>query len=253
MAIIISISNQKGGVGKSTTSQALASGLAHIKNKKVLLVDLDSQGNATYATGEKDIDMTVYEVMRGMVDIKNAIYETEFIDILPASKKLTQLDVELTEVGKEYKLKESLEEIKSYYDFIVIDTPPALGILTVNALTASDYIIIPSQADVFSLQGIGMLMDTCNNIKKYSNKDLKLLGVLLTRFNARTILSNEMKDMINDTAQQIGTFLYDTVIREGIAIKEAQAIRQDIFNYSSKSNAATDYQNFMEELLERIL
>ena len=253
MAIIISISNQKGGVGKSTTSQALASGLAHIKNKKVLLVDLDSQGNATYATGEKDIDMTVYEVMRGMVDIKNAIYETEFIDILPASKKLTQLDVELTEVGKEYKLKESLEEIKSYYDFIVIDTPPALGILTVNALTASDYIIIPSQADVYSLQGIGMLMDTCNNIKKYSNKDLKLLGVLLTRFNARTILSNEMKDMINDTAQQIGTFLYDTVIREGIAIKEAQALRQDIFNYSSRSNAATDYQNFMEELLERIL
>ena len=252
MTKIISVTNQKGGVGKSTTSQALASGLAHLKNKKVLLVDLDSQGNATYATGENEIDITVYEVMRGMENIKNAIYETEFIDILPASKRLAQLDVELTDVGKEYKLKESLDEIKSYYDYIIIDTPPALGVLTINALTASDYIVIPSQADVYSVQGIGMLMDNFQNVKKYSNKNLKILGILLTRYNARTILSNEMKDMISDTAQQIGTFLYKTVIREAIAIKEAQALRQDIFNYSSKSNPAADYHDFIDELLERI-
>jgi chromosome partitioning protein len=252
MAKVISITNQKGGVGKSTTAQALASGLASLKGFKVLLVDLDSQGNATYATGEQKIEATVYEVMTDKEIITNAIYEAGKIDILPSSPNLSKLDIELDQTGKEYKLKEAINKVKKYYDYIIIDTPPALGILTVNALTTSDFVVIPAQADIYSLQGVGQLLETIEGIKKYTNKGLQLCGVLLTRYDARTILSKDMRAMIERTAEQVGTFLYNTVIREGIAVKEAQASRQDIFSYDAKSHAANDYSDFMGELLERV-
>ena len=252
MAKVISITNQKGGVGKSTTAQALASGLAIIKGYKVLLVDLDAQGNATYATGAQELEATAYEVMTDKEIITNAIYDAGKIDILPSSPNLSKLDIELDQTGKEYKLKEAINKVKKYYDFIIIDTPPALGILTVNALTTSDYAIIPAQADIYSLQGVGQLLETIAGIKKYTNKGLQLCGVLLTRYNARTILSKDMRAMIENTAEQVGTFLYNTVIREGIAIKEAQASRQDIFTYDLNSHAANDYLDFIGELLERV-
>ncbi|GHT96840.1 hypothetical protein FACS1894122_15510 [Alphaproteobacteria bacterium] len=153
-------------------------------------------------------------------------------------------------VGKEYKLVEALERIKPNYDYIIIDTPPALGILTVNALTACDSVIVPAQADVYSLQGIEQLHDTVSTVKQYCNKNLKIQGILLTRFSYRTILSKNILELLEQTAEKIQTKLFKTTIREAIAIKEAQANRQDIFSYAPASNAAIDYNNFINELLE---
>ena len=153
--------------------------------------------------------------------------------------------------GREYRLKEALEPIRKTYDFVIIDTPPALGLLTINAMTASDNVIIAAQADIFSLQGIGQLSETIDAVKKYCNHGLKLMGILLTRHSGRAILSRDMTEMIEATAAQLGTFVYESVIRENISVKEAQASRTDIFSYAPKSNASKDYAAFVDELLER--
>jgi chromosome partitioning protein len=250
MSKIISIMNQKGGVGKSTTAQALRSGL-YKKGFSILLIDLDPQGNTTYTIDASASKNTIYEILTKKSNIKNALIKTEQGDLIKSSICLTKLELELNTTGKEYKLKEALEPIKKQYNYIIIDTPPALGTLTINALTTSDSIIIPSQADIYSLQGIGQLMETINTIKKYCNPKLKIQGILLTRYKHRTILSKDMLEMIEDTASKINTFVYKTVIREAIAIKEAQASKQDIFTYAPKNNASIDYLNFINEFIER--
>ncbi len=247
MSQIISIANQKGGVGKSTTAHALGAGL-HLKGYKVLLVDLDPQGNITYTAGADNKQNTAYELLTGRATIKEVIQETQQGDIIPAGRGLTRLDLELNTTGKEYKLKEILEPLRMNYDYIIIDTPPALGLLTINALTASDSIIITAQADIYSLQGIGQLHETIEAVKKYCNPALHLQGILLTRYSPRAVLSRDMGEMIEATASQIKTFVYKTVIRECISLKEAQASKQDIFTYAPKSNASKDYLSFIGEL-----
>lgn len=247
--MIISIANQKGGVGKSTTSQALGAGL-HQKKYKTLLIDLDPQGNISYTVGATP-GATAYELITGQATAKETIQQTAHGDIIPASRALTLIDTEITATGKEYRLKEAIAGIIKNYDFIIIDTPPALGLLTINALTASNEVIITAQADIYSLQGIGQLQETIQTVKKYCNQGLKVQGILLTRHNPRTILSKDMTELIENTAQQIQTSLYKTVIREGIAIKEAQATRQDIFTYSPKSNPGADYKDFVKEVIGR--
>jgi chromosome partitioning protein len=195
---------------------------------------------------------TAYEVLTRQCEATAAIQQREGRPgILPASKNLARLDVELVATGKEYRLKERLAPIQSLYDFIIIDTPPALGVLTVNALTASHSVVMPAQADIYSLQGIGQLVDTLEAIRAYTNPGLALAGILLTRHSARSILSRDMADVARETARQMGTFLYDTVIREAVAIKESQASRQPIYQYAPKSNAAADYTAFTMEFLER--
>jgi chromosome partitioning protein len=250
MGWTISLANQKGGVGKSTTAQALWAGL-HLKGYRVLLIDIDPQGNTTYTVGITSTTSTAYELLTRKAHVKDTIVNTPNGDIIPSNKQLIKLDLELISTGKEYKLKEALETVKEEYDFIVIDTPPALGILTVNALTASDNLIIPAQAEIYSLQGIGDLYDTINAVKKYCNPNLKIKGILLTRHNSRTILSRDMFELIGDIARQINTFVYKTIIREGVVIKEAQASQRDIFTYSFKSNVSKDYLSFINEFLER--
>ena len=251
MGHIIVTANQKGGVGKSTTSEALAEGLA-CNRKKTLLVDLDAQGSISLTAAADANKPTSYEVLTKQCTVEEAIqHRANRADILPASNNLSRLDVELTATGKEYKLKEQLKPILAMYDFIVIDTPPTLGVLTVNALTAAHSIVIPAQADIYSLQGIGQLAETIDAIKAYTNPGLNLAGILLTRYNARSILSRDMAEAASETAQQIGTFLYRTVIREAVALKEAQARQQSIFNYAPKSNVAMDYMAFVDEFLER--
>jgi len=248
-AKIIVITNNKGGVGKSTTAEALADGLV-LREHKTLLIDLDPQGSLS--TGTNENKPTSYEVMIKQVSIMNAIQQRQDrADILPASKHLSRLISELVDVGKEYRLREVIAPALPHYDYIIIDTPPALSILTVNAMTAAHSLIIPVQADIFSLKGVGQLIESVDAIRTYTNPNIELTGVLLTRHNARSILTRTMADRANKAAETIGTFLYKSVIREAIVVKEAQASAQSLFEYAPDSNPAADYTNFINEFIER--
>ena len=171
-------------------------------------------------------------------------------DIIASSPALAGADTILTETGKEFRLKEALENLSTNYDYCIIDTPPALGILTINALTACNGAIIPAQADIYSLQGISQLGNTLQTVKKYCNPSLAVLGIVLTRYNTRSIISKEVTELIEKVAEELGTKLYKTKIKECTALKEAQAVKQDIFNYAPKSNAAADYKALVNEILE---
>jgi chromosome partitioning protein len=249
MKDIIAIINQKGGVGKSTTAYALGAGLDQ-RGYSVLFIDLDAQGNLSYSMDALNKPLTSLEVLTGTATAREATTGT-YWDIIPASGNLAGADTLITETGKEYRLKEALEPIKKMYDYIIIDTPPALGVLTINALTACKSVIIPTQADIYSLQGIGQLSQTLETVKKYCNKNLKVKGILATRYNARANLTKDMITLLQDTADQLHTKLYNTKIRECIALKEAQAMRMDIFTYAKNSNASEDYNAFIEEYLSK--
>jgi chromosome partitioning protein len=275
-AEIIVVTNQKGGVGKSTTSEALAAGLS-IRGYKTLLIDLDPQGSVSLSSGVNENLPNAYDLLTGTVNPQEAAQHNTQDNtqkdthdnthdntqdntqedtqqrpwIIPAGKDLARLDAELNMTGKEYRLKERIRALAPEYDYIVIDTPPALGILTINALTAADSLVIPANADLYSLQGIGQLYETIQAVKTYTNPGLVVKGVLLTRHSPRNILSRDMAEAARRTAEQIGTFLYDAVIRESVAVKEAQASQQSIFGYAPKSNAGVDYMGFVDEFIER--
>lgn len=248
MKEVIAVSNQKGGVGKSTTANALGAYLFH-KGFKVLYVDMDAQGNLSYSMGASNKNISSLEVLTGTATAREAIVQTPQGDLIPASPALASADAILTETGKEYKLREALEPLLGEYDYIIIDTPPAIGALTINALTACNSVIVPAQADIFSLQGIGQLVQTIQTVKKYCNRNLSIKGLLITRYNARTVLSKDMTDLLEDTAQKLQTKLYQTKIRECTALKEAQASQQDIYIYAPRSNGTADYTAFVEEVL----
>ena len=250
MEEIIAVSNQKGGVGKSTTANALGAYLFH-KGFKVLYIDMDAQGNLSYSMGASNKAISSLEVLTGTATANEAIVETPQGDLIPASPALASADTLLKDTGREYKLKEAIEPILGDYDYIILDTPPAIGTLTINALTACNSVIVPSQADIYSLQGIGQLVQTIQTVKKNCNRNISIKGLLVTRYNARAVLTKDMTDLLEDTANQLQTKLYTTKIRECIALKEAQAIQQDIFTYNPKSNAAEDYATFAEEVLRQ--
>ena len=249
---IITIINQKGGVGKSTTALVFGASLLN-KGYKVLFVDMDAQGNLSNTLNADCAGLTglsVLEMLNGSVSALQAIQKTENGDVIASSPALAAADTVLINVGKEFRLAESLESIQDQYDYVVIDTPPALGILTVNALTAATGCIIPAQADIYSIQGIGQLYKTISTIRKYCNHDLKVYGMLLTRFNPRTIISKDISEMLSDEAEKLGTKVYKSRIRECTALKEAQALHETIYQYAPKSNAAFDYDDFVDEFLE---
>lgn len=248
MARIISIINQKGGVGKSTTAEALLAGLT-LKGYKTLAVDLDAQGNLTYATGANSQGTTSLGVLTREVDAGDAIQHTPSGDIIPSNKALAGSDAFITDTGKEYRLKEALESVASEYDYIIIDTPPALSILTINALTASNSVIIPAQADIYSLQGIEQLAETIQPVKRYCNPTLSIEGILLTRYSKRSILGQEVAGLARQIAQRLNTKVFDTTIREAIAIKEAQISQQSLFSYAPKAPVTDDYRAFIEEVI----
>ena len=245
---VIAIATQKGGTGKTTTAHALGAGLIWRANR-VLFIDLDPQGNLSYILRADMDGATSYEVLTGQATAKEAIQHKPGGDIIPASPALSGANLEVNKTGKEYRLREALEPIRNDYDYIVIDTPPALSILTVSALTASDSVIVPAQADIFSLQGISQLYDTIQAIQQHSNPNLSIKGILLIRHNTRAILSRDLTRVMSNMAQQMGTRVYDSVIREGIAIKEAQASQQDIYSYAPRANPTRDYIAFIDELL----
>jgi len=248
LARVTVVINQKGGVGKTTTAHALSTGLIK-RGHKVLVVDIDPQGNISH-TMQADVNgKGLYEAMKEELPTIEVIQKTPQGDILPSTLLLTAADMEFVSTGREYILETVLESVKNHYDYIVIDSPPQLGILTINGLVASDDIIIPMTADIYSLQGLNQLYSTVNKVKKFCKKDIMIAGLLLTRYNDRTILSRDLKETIENKARELNSKLYNTIIREGVSIREAQTARQSIFDYAPKSNSAMDYMDFILEYL----
>lgn len=247
MGDIYCIASQKGGNAKTTTALAMAAGFAS-KGKKTLLIDLDPQGNATFATGARSDGPTSRDLLTGKTKAKDAVQQTHTGALIAASPWLAGADMDFNGKGADKLLQRALEPIRGQYDYIIIDTPPALGILTINALTAADKLIITAQADVFSLQGIDGLAKTIEPIKERTNPRLEISGILLTRYNARSILTRDVTKLAEQLAKRIGTTLFNTKIREGIAVKESQISQQSLFSYAQKSNPALDYMDFISEL-----
>jgi len=245
---VLAIANQKGGVSKTTTTQAIAT-LLNRQGKRSLCVDLDPQANLSFAVGaDLDDTPTVYNMLKGELTAEDILQYTDTGDILPANILLSGTDTEFTSPGREYMLKEAIKDVSARYEYILIDCPPALSLLTLNAFTASDFIIVPTMADVFSLQGMAQLSNTITGIKKYCNPALKVAGVLLTRFNPRTKLSNHIQRMLDSTTKSMDTTLFKTYIRNSISVQESQYQRENMVNYDSKGNAMTDYAKFLDEL-----
>lgn len=249
MKEIIAIVNRKGGVGKTATAHAIGAGLTR-KGYRVLLVDLDSQCSLTSDVGATTASLTSMDLLTGSATAEEVVYPTESGDIIPAGEDLAQADIVLTDTGKEYQLKEALESLEGKYDYCIIDTPPALNILTINALTASDSIIIPAEASKHSLEGVAQLYRTIQVVKKYTNPGLKIKGIVITRYRGQAILSKDMRENLEAVASQLNTKAFSTPIRECIAVGEAQASDTDIYRYSPRSNASKDYRALVEEILE---
>lgn len=249
--MIIAIANQKGGVSKTTTTAALATGLKN-KGYKVLAIDLDAQGNLSDSAGAECQDVTIYDVMKGNVAAKDAIQHLDAFDCIPANILLASADLEFTATGKEYKLKESLSPIVGDYDFIVLDTPPALSIMTVNAFTAADEVIIPSTPGIFAASGIAQLFKSIETVRKYCNPKLRIDGILLTRFNSRHNIGQDIKSLTEQAGEHINARVYDTHIRSSVAVEEAQALKMDIYSYNPKNNVTLDYTAWVDEYLEGV-
>ena len=247
MARITACCLQKGGTGKSTTSHALSAGLT-ARGFKVLVIDTDPQGNLSYSMGSETDTKGLYEALNGesVVDI---IQHTAQGDIITSSSQLVGADKIFTEFGMEYLLSEALMPIKDNYDYIIIDCPPQLGVLTINALVASTDIIIPITADLYAIQGLSQLLSNIEKVRRRPNPNLLINGILLTRYSSRSILSRDLKESIESRASDMGTKVYNTIIRESVAIREAQTQRMSIFDYAPASNPAQDYNDFIDEYL----
>ena len=247
---IIPIINQKGGVGKSSTALAVGAGL-RLKGYKVLYIDLDPQGNLSYTLQAKAAGYGALGILQRPETIKGEIQQTPEGDAVASSPLLAGADNSITQTGKEYRLKEALSIVSTDYDYCIIDTAPALGILTINALTACTGAIIPAQADIYSLHGISQLYSTIEAVKKYTNHSLEVLGIVITRYNKRTIISREVASILEDTAKTLNTRVYKTKIREGIALVESQAERENIYKYAPRSNVAKDYKALVDEIINQ--
>lgn len=252
MAIIITVTNQKGGIGKTTTSSALISGLT-AKNKKVLGIDLDPQGNLGFSLGiEIENCPTIYEVFKEKLSVTRAISRTEYGDVIPSNILLSGAELEFNRPGREFLLRDAIADVQHLYDYIVIDTPPALNILTVNAYVASNCLIIPMIPEILSLLGVSQLKETIDSVIKFYNQNLNVLGILLTKYNKHLNLSKEVLEMAETIAKQLNTRVFNAKIRQGIAVAEAPAHCQSILDYAPKSKPALDYFDFVEEVYNLI-
>ncbi len=251
MGKIISIANQKGGVGKTTTSVNLSAILAK-KGKKILLIDADPQGNATSGIGmDKDIELSTYDLLVGDQPAVDIIQKTEIknLSICPSNLNLAGAEVQLVSMmSREQRLKEKLQEVKDEFDFIFIDCPPSLGLITLNAFTASDSVLIPVQCEYFALEGLGQLINTVELVKKHLNKDLYIEGALLTMFDIRTNLSNQVVKEVN---KYFENKVYKTVIPRNVRLSEAPSYGMPISVYDPRSKGAKAYEKFVKELLKK--
>ncbi len=250
MGKIIAVANQKGGVGKTTTSITLSAMLAK-KGKKVMLVDADPQGNATSGLGiEKKMENSVYELLVEDISVNEIIKETSIknLKVCPSNINLAGAEVELVSmVSREQRLKEKLDEVKQEYDYIIIDCPPSLGLITLNAFTAANSVLIPIQCEYYALEGLGQLMNTIEIVRKHLNKTIQIEGALLTMYDIRTNLSNQV---VTEVKKYFGDKVYKTVIPRNVKLSEAPSYGMPITVYDSKSKGAKSYEKFVKELLK---
>lgn len=251
MGKVVSIANQKGGVGKTTTSINLSTVLAK-KNKKVLLIDADPQGNATSGFGiSKDQQFSVYDVLIEDIEIENTLQSTKIknLDICPSNINLAGAEVQLVAaINREFRLKNKIDEIRDKYDFIIIDCPPSLGLTTLNAFTASDSVLIPVQCEYYALEGLGQLMNTINLVKKHTNKSLQIEGALLTMYDARTNLSNQVA---KEVKKYFDNKVYKSIIPRNVKVSEAPSYGMPITIYDPHSKGAKSYEKFAKEFLKQ--
>lgn len=250
MGKIVSIANQKGGVGKTTTSINLSTILAK-RGKKVLMIDADPQGNASSGVGvDKEIEESVYDILINDTETKEVVKKTNIknLFICPSNINLAGAEVELVSVmSREYRLKEKLDLVKDEYDYIIIDCPPSLGLITLNAFTASDSVLIPVQCEYYALEGLGQLINTINLVKKHLNKNIDIEGALLTMYDVRTNLSNQV---VKEVKKYFNDKVYKNVIPRNVKLSEAPSYGMPITVYDPKSKGAKSYEKFVKEFLK---
>ena len=250
MGKVISVANQKGGVGKTTTTINLSTILAK-KGKRVMLIDADPQGNATSGVGvDKEVELSFYDVLTNDTEIIDTLEKTAIRNLVvcPSNINLAGAEVELVSMmSREQRLKEKLDIIKERFDYIFIDCPPSLGLITLNAFTASDSVLIPVQCEYYALEGLGQLLNTINLVKKHLNKDIQIEGALLTMYDMRTNLSNQV---VKEVKRYFNNKVYKTVIPRNVRLSEAPSYGMPITEYDPRSKGAKSYEKFAKEFLK---
>ncbi|HZW38153.1 MAG: ParA family protein [Syntrophothermus sp.] len=252
MAKVVSIANQKGGVGKTTTAINLSSLLAAAE-KRVLMIDIDPQANSSSGVSVTNQEPSVYEVLIGTNKIKDVVINTymPYLDLLASNINLVGAEIEMVDMEhREFLLKNAIQDVQDDYDFIIIDCPPSLSLLTLNSLTASNSVLIPVQCEYFALEGLGQLLNTINIVKQHFNKDLYIEGVLLTMFDTRLRLSHQVADEVK---KYFGEKVFKTVIHRNVRISEAPSFGKPVILYDAISSGAKNYMSFASEFLERNL
>ncbi|MGA1225735.1 MAG: ParA family protein [Tamlana sp.] len=252
MGKIIAIANQKGGVGKTTTSINLAASLG-VLEKKVLLIDADPQANATSGIGidVESVEIGTYQLLEHSNTAQDAIIKTDTpnLDIIPAHIDLVAIEIELVDKDeREYMLKKALRDIKDKYDYILIDCAPSLGLLTLNALTASDAVIIPIQCEYFALEGLGKLLNTIKSVQKIHNPELDIEGLLLTMYDSRLRLSNQV---VEEVQKHFNDMVFQTIIQRNVRLSEAPSYGESIINYDATSKGANNYLSLAKEIINK--